>query len=212
MTNTQLYLVRHGQTDWNRQGIFRGLSDVPLNATGEAQAQALGRCFSNIPIRAIHASKLARALQTSRGIARGQGSEKIIYPEDGLADIDRGEWAGLTHQQAQKKYPELYEKWFSAPQEVRFPGGGCLQELMRQARGTVDSITKGASGYRCVVVTHHVVIRALLCSMLDLDLSNFRRFEVFPASVSELRFEYGKWVLCRLNDTCHLGAAAAPTQ
>jgi len=210
MTNTHLYLVRHGETDWNKQGIFRGLSDIPLNARGKTQAQALGRCFAGVPIRAIHASKLARALETARGIARGQESEKIIYAEDGLADINRGEWAGLTHQQAKEKFPELYDKWFSAPQEVCFPGGGCLHEVMSKARGTVDRIMNGTNGSSLVVVTHHVVIRALLCSLLDLNLSNFRRFEVFPASVSELRFEYGRWVLYRLNDTCHLGEGTAP--
>jgi probable phosphoglycerate mutase len=208
--STRLYLVRHGETDWNKQGIFRGLSDVPLNAVGKTQAQALGRWFSGIPIRAIHASRLARALETAKAIAKGQESEKIIYAEDGLIDINRGEWAGLTHPQAKKKFPDLYEKWFSAPQEVRFPGGGCLQEILRQARGTVDRLVKGTSGSSFVVVTHHVVIRALLCSLLDLDLSNFRRFEAFPASVSELRFEYGRWVLYRLNDTCHLGEGATP--
>jgi broad specificity phosphatase PhoE len=58
-----------------------------------------------------------------------------------------------------------------------------------------------------VVVTHHVVIRALLCSLLDLDLSHFRRFEVFPASISQLVFEYDRWVLYRLNDVCHLAKA-----
>jgi len=204
MANTHLYLVRHGETDWNKQGKFRGFSDVPLNAAGKAQAQALGRCFSSIPIRAIHASKLARALETAKGIARGQESEKIIYAEDGLADINRGEWAGLTHQQAQEKFPELYDKWFSIPQEVCFPGGNCLPDIQRSARGTVDRIINGTNGSSLVVVTHHVVIRALLCSLLDLGLSNFQRFEVFPASVSELRFEYGRWVLYRLNDTCHL--------
>jgi probable phosphoglycerate mutase len=210
MTNTHLYLVRHGETDWNTQGIFRGLSDIPLNARGKTQAQALGRCFAGVPIRAIHASKLARALETARGIAGGQESEKILYAEDGLADINRGEWAGLTHRQAKEKFPELYDKWFAAPQEVCFPGGGCLNEVMSKARGTVDRIMDGTSGSSLVVVTHHVVIRALLCSLLDLDLSNFRRFEVFPASVSELRFEYGRWVLYRLNDTCHLGEGTAP--
>lgn len=205
MRNTRLYLVRHGETDWNKQGRFRGLSDVPLNAVGKTQAQALGRRFAKVPIRAIYASKLARALDTAKGIAQGQESEKIIYAEDGLVDIDRGEWAGLTHQQAKEKFPELYEKWFSAPQEVRFPGGGSLHETLRRARATVDRAVHGAIGSDCVVVSHHVVIRALLCGLLDLDLANFRRFEVFPASVSELSFDYGRWVLYRLNDICHLG-------
>jgi len=112
----------------------------------------------------------------------------------------------LTHKEAQDKYPELYDKWLLSPQDVRFPGGDSLREVQSRARRAVDEVAAQADG-DVVVVTHHVIIRALLCSMLRLDLSHFRNFEAFPASISELVFEYERWVLYRLNDVSHLAQA-----
>lgn len=199
----RLFLVRHGETDWNKNGIFRGTSDVPLNDVGRAQVASLGKALSDIPIRKIYSSHLSRALDTAKAIARGHRQERIITVDEGLSDIDRGEWAGLTHQQAKEKYPELYEKWFSAPQEVQFPGGNALSYIQDRSRAVIERIQREFNG-DVVVVTHHVVIRALLCSLLDIPLSHFRGFEAFPASISQLEFEYSKWVLYRLNDVCHL--------
>ena len=67
----RLFLVRHGETDWNKNGIFRGTSDVPLNDVGRAQVASLGKALSDIPIRKIYSSHLSRALDTAKAIARG---------------------------------------------------------------------------------------------------------------------------------------------
>lgn len=199
----RLFLVRHGETDWNKKGIFRGTADVPLSDTGRAQVASLGKAFFDNPIRKIYSSPLSRALDTAKAIARGHRQERIITIDEGLTDIDRGKWEGLTHQQAKEKYPELYEKWLLTPQEVQFPGGNTLPHIQNQARAVIDRIQRELDG-DVVVITHHVVIRALLCSLLDINLSHFRSFEAFPASIGQLRFEYSKWVLYRLNDVCHL--------
>lgn len=202
---TRVLLIRHGETEWNKQGIFRGIADVPLNGRGARQAEAIGKTLAGTGLRAIYASRLVRASDTAQAIASRQASGIAVTPEDAFVDIHRGEWEGLTHDQAREKYPELYKRWFASPQDVRFPGGDSLRDVQRRARAALDRIARELAGSELAVVTHHVVIRALLCSLLDLELSHFRRFEAYPGSITEARFEYDHWVLYRLNDVCHLG-------
>lgn len=197
--NTRLILVRHGETQWNKEGIFRGISDVPLNDHGIQQAQALGYRFAGVDFAAIYTSRLSRALETARAIARGNERERIIREEDGLLDIHRGQWEGLSHADAKKKFPDLYEKWFAAPESVTFPGGESLGAVGLRAMRSVDRIAREHDGKTVILVTHHIVLRVLLCGMLDIGISHFRRFEAFPGSVSEVEKQYGRWVLTTLN-------------
>ena len=200
----RLFLVRHGETDWNKQGIFRGVADVPLNDTGLGQAKALGRYFSGIPLKAIYTSKLARTLDTAGGIARRQpGGVSLVQTDDGLLEINRGDWQGLTLAQVKEKFPESYAKWFRDAEKVHFPGGESLGVVQRRAMRSFERISREEGDI--ALVSHHVVLRTLLCGILGLGLSRFRQFELHPASVSELRLEYDAWVVHRLNDVCHLG-------
>jgi broad specificity phosphatase PhoE len=202
---TRVFLIRHGETEWNRLGIFRGTSEVPLNATGKRQAQALGRYFAPTPPQFIYSSPRARALETAAPVSRAAGSGKTVAGDEGFADIDRGEWEGLSHEQVKAKWPDLYDRWLFEPKDVQFPGGETLEAVQRRAWQAFRRVSGGAAG-TVAIVSHHVTLRALLCSLLELDLSHFRQFELAPASVSEARLEHGIWVLHRLNDTRHLAA------
>ncbi len=202
---TRVFLIRHGETEWNRLGIFRGTSEVPLNDTGKRQAQAVGRYFTSIPPQSIYSSPRARALETAASVLKGSGSGKAISKDEGFADIDRGEWEGLSHEKVKAKWPALYDSWLYAPKEVRFPGGETLEIVQRRAWQAFRRVSGGA-GETVAIVSHHVTLRALLCSLMDLDLSHFRQFELAPASVSEVRLKHGIWVIYHLNDTRHLAA------
>ena len=200
---TQVFLIRHGETEWNRLGIFRGTSEVPLNATGKRQAQAAGRYFTAIPLQSIYSSPRARALETATAVSQATG--KAVAGDEGFADIDRGEWEGLSHEKVKERWPALYDSWLYAPKEVRFPGGETLETVQRRAWQAFRRVSGGAGG-TVAIVSHHATLRALLCGLLDLDLSHFRQFELVPASVSEVRLEHGIWVIHHLNDTRHLAA------
>jgi len=204
---TRLYLVRHGETEWNKRDVFRGHSDVLLNENGRTQAIELGKAFETVALRGIYASPLRRAAETAGAVASARGDKRSVIIEGGLIDINRGEWEGMSRLQVQTKYPELYQEWLNFPTQVRFPGGDGLGDVERGSRVVIERVASESQGAAVMIVTHHVVIRVLLCSMLELDLSCFRRFEALPASVSELRFEYKCWVLHRLNDVSHLGGA-----
>lgn len=205
MSPTRVFLIRHGETEWNREKRFRGRADIALNAKGRAQAEALGRYFSTVPLTAIHSSGQKRALDTAKAVAKGQPEDRFIHTEEGFADIHRGEWEGLAHDAARKRYPELYQKWFSSPAEVHFPGGESLREVERRLWTAFDRVSRVQEGGAVAIVSHHVVLRVLLGAALGVELNRFRQFAVAPASVSELRLEYGSWVLERLNDVSFLG-------
>ncbi len=204
----RFFLIRHGETEWNAKGIIRGISDVPLSAKGRAEAEALAGRLRGVPLASVHTSRLARARETAAILLNARGASLPLEIDEGLTDIDRGRWEGLTRDQARSRWPEIYDLWFSRPQETVFPDGESLLQVQDRARRAFDRIAGLAAG-DTAVVTHHVVIRALLCSLLGLDLSRFRRFEAFPASISELRHEHGAWTLFGLNDVGHLKMSQA---
>ena len=210
---TRVFLVRHGETEWNRQQIFRGMSDVPLNENGKRQAEALGRRLAAIPIGSIYASKLGRALETAKAIAGGQRKESFVIPDDGFTDINYGEWAGLSYDEARIKFPEAYAKWQREPQGMHFPGGESLQSVQLRAWRSFDRIFHATgNGEDIAIVSHQVVIRALLCGLFNLDLSHFWQFDPQPASVTEIRRDHEWRVLYSLNEVAHLQRAADAPQ
>ena len=103
---TRIVLVRHGQTEWNRVERFRGRADVPLNETGLAQAEATGRRVASEwqPV-CVYSSPLSRAVKTAEAIARHFDLPVHVHP--GLADIDYGEWQGLTPDEVEEHWPGL---------------------------------------------------------------------------------------------------------
>lgn len=202
-SSKRIFLVRHGETDWNKQDVFRGHTDVPLNAAGRAQAEALGRRFARVPLRSIHTSRLSRAMDVAKAIAQSQESPLAVQVEEGLLDIHRGQWEGLSRDEARKKFPELYRKWQADPVKTHYPGGDSLRSVQHRAWNFLDQMI-GAGAGDALLVSHDIVIRVLFCSLLNLDLSFMGRFEVQPASISEIRTDGGRPILCRINDICHL--------
>jgi broad specificity phosphatase PhoE len=113
---TRIYLLRHGTTEWNREEIFRGRVDCPLDETGKAEAKAAAAYFQGMKIEGIYSSPLARAAETAAAIAAGRGIP--VIPEPAFTDLDFGEWQGHPLKEVREKYPDLYRAWRERPQEV----------------------------------------------------------------------------------------------
>lgn len=121
---TSIYLVRHGETEWNQEKIFRGTKDVALSKNGKRHAAALARALADKDIRFIFSSPLKRSLETARVISR-----KLKLPVqtmDGLTDINFGEWEGKALDQVREQYPELFQAWMTNPADLLLPGGETL--------------------------------------------------------------------------------------
>ena len=199
----RLYLVRHGETESNRQGLALGRADVPLNERGRWQAQRLGRALAGEPIAAVYSSPLSRALDTARPIALSRGLEVQVEP--GLIEMDIGEAEGLTFTEVRSRFPGLLEAWVGAggPSQA-MPGGERLVDVQARAWETVQAIAARHPEEAACVVTHNFVILSILTTVLGIDLANFRRLRHSVGAISVLDFRPDRARLLTLNDTCHL--------
>jgi broad specificity phosphatase PhoE len=204
---TEIYLVRHGQTEWNREAIFRGTTDVPLNDSGIEEAGLAAEALRRIAIEAVYSSPLARARQTAEPIARVHGLDLRIA--EGLMDLCFGEWQGVSYQAVREKYPDLYRAWREAPHTIAFPGGESLAALQTRAVGAVREIVCHHPDGTIAMVSHRVVNRVLICGLVGIDLARFWQIGQDTTAINRLIWREGRFILSCLNDTCHLRAMEA---
>lgn len=202
---TTFVIVRHGQTAWNKEERFRGRADLPLDETGLRQADAAARRIAaRYQPAAILASPLQRTMQTASPIADACGL--TVQADDRLLDLDYGAFSGLRPSEAEALYPQLYRTWIEAPHLVRFPQGESLDDVRARLEELTDQTLQRYPDRQIILVSHLVVCRVLLCSLLGLPNSDFWRFQVDPASLSVVVVESERARLVTANDTCHLSA------
>jgi len=200
---TRVILVRHGQTEWNRVERFRGRADVPLNETGLAQAEATGkRVASEWQPTAVYSSPLSRAVKTAEAIA--QYFDLPVQIHDGLADIDYGQWQGLTPDEAKERWPDIHYAWYNTPEIACIPGGETLADLRARGMAAVKELTARHAGQTIVLVGHTVINRIILLGVLGLGNERFWRLRQDTCAINVFEFENGDFTLVSLNDTCHL--------
>jgi broad specificity phosphatase PhoE len=196
-----LILVRHGETVWNVEKIYRGRADVNLDEVGIKQAELLSKYLSNWELEAIYSSPLRRAIDTANIIARYQ---KIgVHIVEGLIDFDYGEWQSLPEQEAKRLYLTLHNEWHNNPHKVKMPGGESLEDVRRRAIEVVNDVLSKYQG-SVVLVSHRVVIKVLICSLLGLDNSHFWNIKQDVGGITIFNYVDGRFVLTRHNDTSHL--------
>jgi broad specificity phosphatase PhoE len=200
---TRMVLVRHGQTEWNRVERFRGRADVPLNETGLAQAEATGRRVAKEwQPAAVYSSPLSRAVKTAEAITRPFNLPVQIH--SGIADIDYGQWQGLTPDEVKQRWPEIHHTWYNAPHTARIPGGETLDEIRARAMAAVSEIAARHAGRTVALVSHTVVNRVILLAILGLGNDRFWRLRQDTCAINVFEVEAGESTLVSLNDTCHL--------
>ena len=157
---SEFLLVRHGETEWNREERFRGRTDLRLTATGRAQADAAARLIARRwpHITAIYSSALRRAMDTARPIARGLGLETRAHP--GLMDADYGDWQGKTPAEVCRIYPDVFAVWVSDPLAARFLGGEALTDAQECFLAMVDELAAVYADQTLALVSHVAVCRA----------------------------------------------------
>ena len=197
----EIILVRHGETAWNVEEIFRGRIDIELNETGTKQAELLVEYLSDLKIDAIYSSPLKRALRTAEIIA---GYHKIdVEVAPGLIDLNYGRWQGLSHQEVKDKYKELYVEWTKNPQQVKIPAGESLNNVRERAIGVVNNIIAKYEG-TVALVSHRVVNKVLICALLGLDNSHFWDIRQDTCGITTFTYENRRFILTKHNDTSFL--------
>jgi broad specificity phosphatase PhoE len=199
----KLYLIRHGQTAWNREQVFRGGTDIELDETGREQAGRLAERLKSSGVSRIYSGPLSRARQTAKAVADACGREVVIDP--GLDDMRFGQWEGLAHTEVAEKFPEAYSLWKSEPWRAVIPGGSSLDEVGRRAWAALHAIVSDAGERETVaVVTHRVVLKLLALRMLGLGPEGFWRVKLSPCSLSVFEWDGKNFTMETFNDTCHL--------
>ncbi len=199
---TRIILVRHGQTPWNKDKIFRGSRDIPLNDQGREEARLAGVWLKGEIIHAAYCSPLSRARDTGEAIARHHGLPVADLP--GLTDLCYGDWEGLPLAEVKVKYADLYRRWETSPQSVRFPGGETLDEVKRRALAAVQEVVERHSHQTVLLAAHRAVNKVLIAAFLGLDNSHFWRIGQDTTAINRFDWIGGAWQIMGLNDTCHL--------
>jgi broad specificity phosphatase PhoE len=200
---TRLFLVRHGQTESNREGLALGRADVPLNDLGRRQAGCVASALIAESLVAVYASPLTRAVETARPVAAAHGLES--RPEPGLIEMDIGELDGLTFGEVRERYPQLLEAWTGedGPNQA-MPGGERLIDVQQRASLAIEAIAERHADRSVCIVTHNFVLLSIAAQFLGAGLPAFRRLRHSVGGITTLDAERGRWRVVRLNDTCHL--------
>ncbi|GAB6875665.1 histidine phosphatase family protein [Thermaerobacter litoralis] len=200
-----LYLIRHGETEWNRAGLYQGQRDVDLSARGRQQVRALGRRFVRRPPDLVLASDLRRALATAQAVAASRRPPVPLETDPRLREMSFGEWEGLAVAEIRARYADDYAAYQADPFEGRPTGGETFRELGERAWAAVAERLERPGLRRLAVVAHGGTVKALLCRLLELPPAMRTRMLIDNASVTALEIREGRAPLLRyLNDTCHL--------
>ena len=202
---TGLILVRHGETEWNVAGVFRGQIDIGLSETGVKQAELLAGYLSTSSIEAVYSSPLKRALRTAEAIARPHGLKVKAEPD--LIDLNFGRWQGLAREEVKGKYGELYATWVTHPEKARMPEGETLDDVRKRVARLVKGIMENHGG-TVVLVGHRVVNKVMLCALLGLDDSHFWKIRQDACGISIFTCRSGQFILAKHNDTSFLKPVA----
>jgi broad specificity phosphatase PhoE len=209
----RMLLVRHGETEWNRQGRFQGQIDVPLNDNGRAQGAKAAEFLKPVTIDAAYTSSMARPKETAELILKHHPGVALT-PVDELQEISHGEWEGLYEADIEGGYPGMLSQWQTAPETVQMPGGENLEQVWQRSIMAWKQIVAAHSGgdrvQTVLVVAHDAVNKALLCHVAGLGPESFWRFKQGNGAVSVIDYPNGidsAPVLTTANITTHLSGS-----
>ncbi len=200
---TEIIIIRHGETEWNKTGRFQGHSDVPLSAEGRTQAAALGKNLVVDHVDAIYASDLTRAMETAAPLAQRFGLEVISDPL--LRELNFGAWEGRNFNDVNAENPNAMKNFYTDPEQADIPESEPFPEFQRRVAGRVREIVAHERGKRVVIVSHGASIRILLADLLSMPIRSIWHISQLNTAVNKIRFEDdGFAIVTLMNDTSHL--------
>jgi alpha-ribazole phosphatase len=158
---TTLILVRHGETDWNRDGRWQGHADAPLNERGREQARMLADELGDEDVAAVYSSDLSRARETAEIIAERLGGPRV-KADDRLREVNVGGWSGLTTAEIHARFPDEVDRWRAGDRAHTFDGGESYAVMGERVVAALEDIATRHPDEQVLVVLHGGPIRALL--------------------------------------------------
>lgn len=202
---TTIYLVRHGESTANKEGIFLGQKNRDLTETGHLQAEKTAEFLSNAQIDKIYASDLERAVHTAEHLAKKKG-QKVIQ-DKGIREIDGGEWDFIKFTDLPIIYPNEYGKWLSDLGHARCVGGESFVEVQERVYSAIKRIAKENDGKTIAIYSHGTAIQAFISKIKNIDLSRIREDLPYAtnASVTTLIYDNGKFTIEKYSQDEFLG-------
>ncbi|MEM8720011.1 MAG: histidine phosphatase family protein [Cyanobacteria bacterium P01_G01_bin.39] len=206
----RLLLVRHGETDWNKESRFQGIRDIPLNDNGRSQGRKAKDFLQDIPIDFAVSSSMLRPKETAEIILEQHPDVELeTTPE--LIEICHGLWEGMLEAEIQAEYAELLQQWKDKPETVQMPEGENLQQVWDRGVAAWNKIAAEHSDTQTpqtgLVVAHDAINKVIICYLLGLKPDNFWNIKQGNCSVSVIDYPNGatgKPVIQAINITTHL--------
>ncbi len=198
----QIYLIRHGETEANKDDVFRGRNEVALNANGVAQARDTKGYFDGMSIDRVISSPSQRARKTA----------EILFPHQAfqveplLENLDMGSWSGQPKKRFREQHPELWHQWVTRPENLLFEGGESLADVYRRVQTFLAGL-ETVDFEKMAIVSHRGVLKTLIAAAIDLRENYYWRFHLDNASISVVTHDERRgFALTQLNHTEHLSS------
>ncbi|MEM7725703.1 MAG: histidine phosphatase family protein [Cyanobacteria bacterium P01_A01_bin.45] len=211
----RILLVRHGETEWNRQKKFQGEIDVSLNEDGKIQSQKIADFLKQVSINFAVSSSLQRSVETAQIVLQYHPHIQM-RSQDSLQEINHGLWQGKTEREVEEEFPEIIELWRHHPQEVQMPNGENLEDVWKRVTLVWQNLIENGSSsddnleeknLTGLIVAHGAINQVLICHILGLSLESFWNFRQSNGSISVIDYPFGIKglpVLQGMNITSHL--------
>lgn len=195
---TSLILIRHGITEWNKQGRYCGYKDVSLSSQGKLQVVKLRNNLKSISFDRVYCSDRKRALQT-RAILFGKSN---FTRAGDLREINFGVFEGLKHDEIMEKYPKVYKEWLADPYKSRIPNAESMGVFKKRVWGVINKILNFNRGKTIAVICHGGVIGVFVSQMLR--SRDFWSYVPSPASITIIKHKNNKFKIDKFNQKTFL--------
>jgi broad specificity phosphatase PhoE len=200
-----LYLIRHAETESNREGRVQGFSESELSNLGREQARLLAGRLRDTNIQAAVSSPAGRAVATARIALDGSIP---LDTREGIREMNLGVWEGRIAADIRESHPNEVKLWFERPSQVRIEGAETVQRFRRRVTRTMTSIREDHGDQTVAVITHGGVICAYLTSLLGMKLDDIWRFKIRNGSITRVLFPTNRPRIDLLGDVHHLDGAS----
>lgn len=198
----ELLMIRHGETDWNRELRFQGQVDVPLNATGHEQARRLGERLAGEAVQQLYSSDLIRTLQTAGPSAQRLGLASVgnrALREQSFGLID-----GMSVPDIQQQHPDIWARWQAFDPDYAPPGGESQRQFHARVMDALARLVQAHAGQRLLIVTHGGVLDILFRVANGLALGGPRQCDIPNAGINRLRTDGRNVDILSWAETGHL--------
>ena len=212
--STEVLIIRHGQTDWNKQKLLQGHSDIPLNRKGRMQALALAETLQHETLDGIYSSDLLRAFDTAEEIAKQH--QLLVRADRDLRERCYGAFEGMNPKDIEEQYPESHARWHAADPDHVFPPGEREAETIREFQHRVLAALKRCvephPGKKIAIVTHFGIIEAAFRVAHNIPLGTRQRMPVLNTSVNRFSIRGDEIKMLAWGEAEHLEPLRKPPE